>query len=203
MTFLRYRPVLNGFVGAPGINTFHCQGTVFPFQPVDIQAFADTVRASYQSFRANLATGVTVDFPSEVTEHDEASGALVAAYGITAPAQVLSSGAGTASQLSRDTQIVLRLNTGTVRAGRRLKGRLFIGPINSGCILSTGQISSAVGAQLVDAFDGLIDFLGGRLVVYGPPKRNEAGAIVSAGVAARVTGMSYQPMPGTLRSRKS
>lgn len=202
-TFIRFRPVISGFVGAPGINTWHGSQDILPINASQAQQFADEVRVCYEAMKAYFVSGVTISFPGEVTVHDESTGELMTVHGITAPAGVSSTGSGATSNTTRDMQYLARLNTNTTRDGKRLNGRHFIGPANTSGIDTAGQVTSALRGGIAAAYGGLLDLIGPNLYVWGPPKRNEVGTIISPGALARVVSVSVSAVPGTLRSRKT
>lgn len=202
--FVRYRPVLSGFVGGPGINTWHAEAVLGQGLIGDgvSEAFAASVRAVYQALRGYLVANTLVTFPGEATVHDEETGTLVRAIAFAPPEQVTSNASSTMSQTSRATQAVVRLNTGTVRDGRRLQGRHFIGPVSSDAIGTDGQLSLTARNEIAAAYGGVLDFVDGRLVVYGPPKLDDNDNVESVGKKATVTSVFVNPTPGSLRSRK-
>jgi len=200
--FFRYRPVISGFIGAPGINTWHGEESVLGFDNEDPQAFATAVRAVYEAAKAMLAVGVSVNFPGEVTWHDEATGELRDVFPVSAPALVSSTGNSTGGQISRATQLVVALNTGEIRDGKRLAGRHFIGPTNTLQFGSDGQVTSATRTALQSAYGGLIDQPGPNLVVWGPPKLATPTRPASPGKKGTVESVRVLGVPGTLRSRK-
>lgn len=201
-SFLRYRPVLSGFSGAPGINTFHGMTDVFPINITQAQQFADEIKAVYLAMQSIFASGVTITFPGELTIHDELTGELMEVVAVTPPATVTSSGSLSDSNMPRSVQAVARLNTNVIRDGRRLVGRHFIGPINQTAVHTDGTIVSASRTLIANSYGGILDVVGPNLAVYGPTKRDEAGNPTSAGKLGKVTGVSVLTIPGTLRSRK-
>lgn len=201
-TFLRYRPVLSGFTGAPGINTFHGSGDVLPINATQAQQFADEIKAVYLAIQSVFASGVTITFPGEMTMHEELTGELVDVFAVTPPATVSSSGSLSDSNMPRSTQAVVRLNTGVIRDGKRLVGRHFIGPINQTAVGTDGQMMTASRTLIAGAYGGILDLIGPNLFVYGPVKKDANGNATSAGRLGRVTGVSVLTVPGTLRSRK-
>jgi len=200
-TFLRYRPILGGFIGAPGINTWHGERDVLPLTESDAQEWADAVRAVYDAMKGLLGYQVQVTFPGEVTEHDEATGALTNVFGVTAPATVTATATSAVGNASRATQLVVHLGTDQIRDGKRLAGRQFIGPVATTTMGSDGQVTSAVRTAVQSAYGGVTDVAGPELVVYGPPKLTGPNA-GSPGRKGTVTSVRCLSVPGTLRSRK-
>lgn len=200
--FFRFRPVLQGFIGAPGINTWHGEESVLGFDDEDPQAFATAVREVYYAIRHLFTPDVRVTFPAEVTWHDEATGDLRDVFPIAALTDVSSTAAGSYSYVPRSDQAVARLHTEVVRNGRRLQGRHFIGPINTMVFDGSGQVASSYQASIAGAYGGLIDSPGPNLVVWGPPIKDDVGNTIHAGKKGVVKSVSVNATPGTLRSRK-
>lgn len=201
-SFYRYRPVLSGFAGGPGINTWHFEETLADFGGNQAQAIADIVREIYFAIRTNLVAGTSVTFPAEVTIHNELTGALVDVKSVTPPVTVVSSSTVSDAKVSRATQAIVRLHTDQIRRGRRLQGRHFIGPLSATAMDQNGQITGAVQTAIATAYDGALDWVDGRLVVWGPPIEDENDNVVEAGVKGTVQSVSVNALPGTLRSRK-
>jgi len=207
-TFLRYRPVLTGFVGAPGINTWHGQGETLIPTSIEAQEWVDQVRAAYFAAKAYLAPGVSVVFGGEVTLHDEATGELTGVEGVTAPATVVSTSTAAEGQNPRASQSVVQLGTDVIRNGRRLKGRHFLGPASAFCFGSDGLLTTSARNGIVSAYGGVHDIAGVNLVVWGPPIYakdafgNPTDTLLAPGKKGLVTSVSVSVTPGTLRSRK-
>ena len=207
--FFRYRPVLTGFVGAPGINTWHGEESVLGFDDEDPQAFADAVRAVYFAAKAYLAPGVEVIFPGEVTWHDEATGTLREPFGIVAPQTVTSTSTPGEGQNPRASQSIVQLHTAVVRRGRRLQGRHFFGPASGFCFGPDGLLNTNALNGLRSAYGGIFDQPGPNLVVWGPPiyerdaDGNPTDTVIAPGKKGTVTSVSVSATPGTLRSRKA
>lgn len=205
--FWRYRPVISGFVGGPGINTWHAEFGVDPLDD-DPQNWASAVAAAYTAMRSFLVSGAIVTFPGELTVHDEATGKLVDVKAFTPPAPVLSSIAGGNSTSSRATQILTQLRTNTIRDGKRLQGNHFIGPVGITCLDADGQITLGARTAIAAAYGGVIDAPGPQLCVYGPPRAerpaegDKPALPALPGKKGTVVSVTVSPTPGTLRSRK-
>lgn len=207
--FFRFRPVISGFIGGPGINTWHGEESVLGFDDEDPQAFAEAVRAFYAAVASYFLTSMSIQFPGEVTWHDEEEGKLVEVFAIDAPAQVAGTGSASNGQLSRATQVVAALNTGVIRDGKRLTGRHFIGPISNGAIGTDGQVLLSARNNIAAAYGGLIDQPGPNLVVWGPPRKSRPATDdlpalpALPGKKGTVQSVLCRSVPGTLRSRKA
>lgn len=200
--FFRYRPVLTGFIGGPGINTWHGEESTLGFDDEDPDGFARMVREAYQAMVLYLAPGVRVTFPTEVTWHDEATGELRDVFPCEARADIVASDIGGYAQESRATQIVSRLQTSVVRHGKRLRGRHFIGPASGYALGADGQVTAAARTAVASAYGGLIDPAGPNLVVWGPPIKDDDGAVIAPGKKGLVEAVSVSATPGSLTSRR-
>lgn len=207
--FFRFRPVISGFIGGPGINTWHGEESVLGFDDEDPQAFANAVRAAYDAMKSYFVTGQSIQFPGEVTWHLEDSGELAAVFPITAPDPVVGTSPNNNGTLSRATQVVAALNTSVIRDGKRLAGRHFIGPVAITAIDQTGQVTAAARAAIAAAYGGLIDQPGPNLVVWGPPRKARPATPdlpalpALPGKKGTVESVLCRSTPGTLRSRKT
>lgn len=206
--FFRYRPVISGFIGGPGINTWHGEESVLGFDNEDPEAFATAVRAFYDAIKAYYHIPLVIQFPGEVTWHDEDTGDLVEVFGITAPAVVTGTGVAAGGNVPRAAQVVVQHNTSVIRDGKRLTGRHFIGPASSLLFDTTGQVTSAVRTTIQAAYGGLIDQPGPNMVVWGPPRKARAATpdlpalTALPGKKGTVQSVVARSTPGTLRSRK-
>lgn len=200
--FLRFRPVLTGFIGAPGINTWHGEAGEFELGNLNAQEFAASVHAAYDAMKSRFASDVVITFPGEVTEHVEETGALVRVHAVPTGDPIASTGGAGTSNLSRANQIVVRLLTDITREGRRLNGRHFIGPINTAQLGANGQITAQARESIEFAYQGVLDAAGGHLVVWGPPRGAPGDAEFVPGKKATVQSVAINSTPGTLRSRK-
>lgn len=206
--FFRYRPVINGFIGGPGINTWHGEESVLGFDDEDPNAFAVAVWAAYNAMKTALAPGVSVQFPTEVTWHLEDTGEMVETFAVDGLNDIVSEAAAAEGQVPRAAQFVTRLSTGVIRRGRKLQGRHFIGPASARYLTSDGQVTAGARTFISAAYGGLIDSPGPNLVVWGPPIYEKDGAgnptdtVLAPGKKGTVTTVSVSAVPGTLRSRK-
>jgi hypothetical protein len=191
----RYRVALTGWNGAPGVNTLYIRFEAIPFIE-DVQGVADLIRTSYESLKDYYAQGVQIQVEPEVQVIDSATGTLVSGEAIVPGAAITA--AATAS-LSRATMMLARLNTDKVIEGRRLRGRIYLGPVANSAMSSDGSISAAARTAISTAFNGLVGAVGeGRLVVWHRP----SGEGASDGDYGEVQTVSAKPLPAVLRSRR-
>jgi hypothetical protein len=112
----------------------------------------------------------------------------------TPPTVVNGGGSGA---YSAPSGAVLHWLTGTVRNGRRLRGRTFIVPLANSNYEANGTLAAGTITAIQNAGLALMDEATTRLVVYGRPAPNAAD-----GVAALVTGARVPDMAAVLRSRR-
>lgn len=200
-TVYRFKVDLSGFVGGPGLNTWHMAqaGGAAGADQSDLEGMAADIRAVYVALAGNLPQTITTRLAPIVEGFDVATGQLTQVTGIAQPDAV----AGTSSQTSmpRATQITVRLKTDAIRGNRLLQGRHFIGPVAGSVIGADGQVTNTVRTSVAAAYGGVLDIGGnGRLVVWGRPNPLVDG--LETGVLGYVQGVLVNSVPGTLRSRK-
>jgi len=191
----RFRVRLGGWTGAPGLNTWYMRYPA-PIIPDDLAADAVLLRTAYDALKGKLAQGVTVDIDPIVDQLNDSTGTLTGSVAITPPAQVV--GTDTGRQLSRATMVLARLNTDAIVDGRRLRGRIFLGPAGSSCLDTNGQVTAATVTAVSSAFAGLLDVVAGRIVVWHRP--TSPGG--SDGTTGFVQNVGCKPVPAVLRSRR-
>lgn len=192
---LRVRVRGDGWAGGPSLNTFY-----FVTAPEDAATAAGLlarVRAALFAAKGIYPTTVTHDVLPDVDVITPSTGAITNTISVSpAPAQV--PGGAAAPFLPLACAIVLNLGTADFIAGRRVRGRAFISPINSGGLDSNGTPTAeylstveGLGVNLRDATDGF-----GSLAVWHRPKLGAGGS------TAIVTGSSVKDTYAVLRSRR-
>lgn len=202
-TVYRFKANLTGFIGAPGVNTWHmCQiGEVGGAGVADLEDMATDIAAVYTALKANFVNTLRINIDPVVEGFDIATGNLESVHGITPPSEV--AGTATVGTLSRDTQICVRLQTDAIRGNRQVQGRHFLGPIGGAAFGSDGQISSSVRTLCSTAYGGVLDVVGdARLVVWAQRNDELEREDARAGRIGYVQAVIANATPGTLRSRK-
>lgn len=201
----RYKALLSGFSGAPGITLFHARFSAVPILE-DYQGFANDVRACYSTLANYLKAGLTIDIHPDVEVFDDATGTLQTVAAITPPARV--TGSGGSGRTSHADMICVQLRTDAIVRGRRLRGRHFHGPLDSLDIRADGTMDPVVTAAVTNAYNGLLDVAHGRLVVWSRPTPVEDGddsrvAPNNAdGSSGFVQNVGVMGVPAVLRSRR-
>lgn len=209
---LKFQMELDGWIGGPGVNTFYACAIeeISPMTTTDVERFAGLLWDAYLARAADLANSVLVRTPVEVSEFDVATGRLEKIWTITARETI--AGTGATANVSRATQICVRgLTDGvlqTPRGGRRVQGRIFLGPVQGNVMDASGQISDACRTGTAEAFGGIIDINDPRelrWVIWSKPKDvvQPGGTVTTrAGQVSYVQTITVNRTPGTLRSRK-
>jgi hypothetical protein len=94
----------------------------------------------YTAWANNFATSFTATFQTDVAALEATTGALTGLFSATPVAVV--AGAGGVLQTVTAAMALVRLRTNTIFNGRLLRGRWFVGPLASGCINGSGQLTA-------------------------------------------------------------
>lgn len=188
----RVRTVATGVAGSPWYVNLHFseEGTA--------QVAADKTRAFFGSLASRLSNAVTYQVASEVGIVNEATGVLEDVTPVdTDP--LTGGGVGLAPPAN---QGLVRLNTATIRNGRRVQGRIFVPGIALSVVGTNGLPTTPFLDNLQTAANVLAESATSpRLVVYSPPIEL-LGTIVTPGQASEVTGALARNMFAVLRSRR-
>lgn len=194
----RTRIALDGWIGAPGVNTLHwCAPGHADIDQEDVDNFHETLSEAMAELGERLASGITWEIEPTASVHEVDTGTLIGAF-TQGDATYTGTGYGSAAASSRATMLVCSFLTGDIIAGRRLRGRMFLGPAAAGCFGADGQVTAAVRSTTPPMFDGIVDPLAARLIVWHRPTPAEP----SSGAYGDVTGVSIFSKPGVLRSRR-
>lgn len=197
-TVVRATVGLINFPGALGVNVLHfaLPGRGEPTQ-TQIDDLNDALEAAYGAVSGSLVLGMQAIVVPEFELVDETGSILEGVMTPTTPAAAVT---GTAEgYTSRATQMNMRLYTSAIRAGRRVRGRIFLGPIGNAAIASDGSIDPADAGAANTAFTAL---LGTELAlgVYCRARPEVGGGFIGAFYEA--SAVEVQDLPGVLRSRR-
>jgi len=188
-----------GYVGAPGYNIIHWSAGLGP-GPTDsggVEEWHDTLETSFTAIAGALLDTGTWVIEASVAYFDDSDGVLLGST--TDPTGDRSiGGSGANLYVSRATQAVMNLRTDDYVNGRRLQGRMYLGPLSGSALNDAGQVTSGWVSDIDDAFAGTISGLGGRLAVWHRPTTPTG----TDGAYGDVTSLNCRSLPGTLRSRK-
>lgn len=120
MTIARVRVALSGTAGTPGVMTFYFAAT----EATPVETVLDPVQALMTGLKTQIVQPLQMTQDGTVDYIEEATGALVGSA--TGNLHTEGASASAADAGPRAAQAVVRLGTGLIVNGRRLRGRLFI-----------------------------------------------------------------------------
>lgn len=205
MSLMRVRVVGTGWTGAPGLATHYFRSLLDG--EADAELCVDRVHAAYTDAADLWPLDVNWQVSGDVDVINETSGEIISTWSPGPPAVVLG-GAADTSRMAIATALLVRWNTSTFLAGRRVQGRTFISPLYSQMVDGVGTptetargLGVAFGAALMD--EGATDL---PLVVWRrhrdadpdhvPPITERDGEI------APVTSVTVPDKFAVLRSRR-
>jgi hypothetical protein len=197
---LRVKAQWTGFTGSPGYSVFHFRDFDSD-TPTDAQATAAMARV--REWCANVSqfvpAVVSLQVQSDVDVIEDTTGQLVTVLSGT-PVLAVTGGASASAGFATAVGAVITWRTGTVRNGRRVRGRTFIVPLSSAAFETNGTLSSAALTAFNTAATNLRNPTGTPdLGVYARP----SGPAATDGSWAVVTGHSVPDMGAVLRSRRN
>lgn len=192
MAIYRVTAEWSGFPGAPGYSNFHFSEFT---GGIDAEQVRGRVEAFFEPLKTVLASAVTITIPPTVEILDEDTGMLTG--WMDGGEEIRINTTGTAGDYAGPSGAVINWITGTVRNGRRVRGRTFLVPIRSGAYDSDGTLTSDALTSIREAGDEFVtqDFNSG----FGVWSRPSNG---SGGIFAPVTGYRVPDMVAVLRSRR-
>ena len=187
MTILRIRSTWQNWPGAPGITDFYSRDlTAATYVPI--------VRAFFNAIVGALPTGLTVQTSGSCDEINEVNGQLTGSQTTTTPAPVVGTGSGA---YAGPSGVCINWQTAGVIAGKRVRGRTFIVPVNATQYDSGGTLTPAAITLFSGAANGLITSGAGQFVVFARPRA------FTGGQAHAITGSSVPDLVAVLRSRRT
>lgn len=203
MTLLyRCRATLQGWQGAPGLlTTYHrCPA---PPTLAGAQAASDRVRGALDVVKTLFPSSWNATMQAAVDVIDDSDGSLDATFGTT-PLAVVS---GTLAGTFGPPQVMagLSLATGVVVDGKRLRGRINLGPLHTSFTQSLtppAGVITAVNAFGVALLTAAPPAASAPLMVWHRPKKDPVtGAIVRLGSSSEALSSQTAQKWFTLRSR--
>lgn len=191
---------ITGFVGEPGFNIIHWSAGVGPgpTDPGGVEEWHDTLQSSFTALADLYNNQQTITIEPDVAYFDASDGVLTGVTTDPAGARVIDC-TSVSFVAPRSLCAVMRLRTEEFVNGRRLQGRIFLGPTAQTLLDGAGQVPAFVQEIFTDAFAGTITGLGGRLAVWHRP----TAAAPTSGSYGDVTTLAVNGTPGSLRSRKT
>lgn len=203
---LRVRVVGTGWEGGPSLNTFYFSRP--ENEDVDTAVLCiDRVHAALTDASDLWPSNVPHQVTTEVDVLDFVTGEIEDTLSPDPVASVPGGGPDT-SRMAPHTALLLRLNTATFLAGRRVQGRTFISPLYSAMTDGSGA-PTATAVTLGEAFgEALIDEGGTALhaVVWRRPRvavpEAEPPITARVGAIAPITSVTVPTKFAVLRSRR-
>lgn len=202
VNIMRVKARWTGFSGAPGYTVMHFRdfdtgdGPGVDPTAASAQAASDRMRAFLGAFPELLPITVRIDLDPNVDILEDSTGTMVDSLTVTPGAQLSGSSGG---NYSAAIGAVVNWSTGSIRAGRRVRGRSFLVPLSSTAFFTDGTLSASALTTLQAAANILVDRTNTPdLGVYARPTL--AGAADGQWVVA--TGARVPDMGAVLRSRR-
>jgi hypothetical protein len=199
----RYRVILSGWQGGPGLNTFFLRfGPGDVISSGDVQQGATDIMAVYTALKSFGLDGLSARVDGVVDVISDTDGILKRQWNITAPAPVNALSSGT--RLPRMTMVKCKYTTDKVivndKGSGLLRGGIYYGPLAESGVNTGGQIDSNLITAVGSAFGGLLNELPlqPRLVVWHRP----SGRGATDGDSGFVQSVTAKPVPAVLRSRR-
>ena len=195
---------LSGWTGSPGVNVVHWSpASTFPAAVVDYTPamaadFLASLRTAYATVANRFTQGVRVTFPADVALIEATTGELVGAVvASSTPSDIVST--GSPGKVGRNTMATLALLTSDYVSGRRVQGRIFLGPLGTDALNDSGLVNDDFASAVVPGFSDVISGgdSDGVLTVWHRPKPPSR-----AGKGCPVTALAIRRTPGSLRSRR-
>lgn len=174
----------NGLSGLPGYSVLYADAATDPTGP--LATFFNAIKAQFPS-------PLTWTVPSSGDTIDALTGTLNGQWTGTGGTTVAAS---TSGAYVAGTGAFVRLGTGVILNGRRLKGRLFLAPLKNDQFDTGGRVSAAALAILQPAVTALVG--ANVLTVWHRPHPHGT----STGASATVTSGTVPTSVTSLRSRR-
>lgn len=198
-TILRVKLRWSGFQGGPGYSIFHFRdfngGGDLSEQVEGAASRVDTFAADLTGV---IARGVQLQVMTDVEEIEETNGQLMEIHNASAKtAKNATASAGTAYAAA--VGAVVNWRTGSVRNGRRVRGKTFLVPLSGSSFEDNGTLNASHLGQITTAATKMIDGTGTPdLGVYARPSSRGA----TDGAWSVATSFSVPDMGAVLRSRR-
>lgn len=191
-TMHRVRVSYSGVVVGPSVSTLF----FVPAAPTDAtaQAVVNKVGAFLTAIKASFAGGQSWTVLGNVDDIDAVNGNLQGFHAVT---QATDGGSASGDPLPPANQLNLRLDTGVVVNGRRLRGHWYLP--GYGEFGSNGAPSGAIFASVAGAAAALYGGTNPMVVWHRP---NPPGTGATNGTITNVSGITVAPKFAILRSRR-
>lgn len=188
VVFAKVKTEWSGTSGGPGVTQMAFQGITDPhsWDSAAAQRVVDAVRKMWVACATGMPDNIQLKVNPTVDVFTAADGELVGSYtAATTPAVVMGSDTGPFAMASG---IRVRLNTGQILNGRRVKGAVFIVPVGFGCFDTNGTVVAGTRTIVNNAFNQInTDLLASneqlavwsRPIPEGKPHGPRAGALTA------------------------
>lgn len=195
----RTRYILENWTGAPGYNILHFSGGIPSGQSWSqevVNSLATELHAILGDLQKHVCAGVSMRLDPEFALIESTTGKIqdvvIATEGLNA---WTATGADTA--VPRGACMNIKFMGDRYVNGRRLNGRMYLGPLAGDQFDASGQIKASTIPYVEEYFSGLLGGIGARLAVYHRPTTSG----VADGSYADVAEVKVQQRPSYLRSR--
>lgn len=189
----------SGFSGAPGYsNFFWYRPTDDTWTPQDFSDATGAVHALFTMSKSLLPPTVKIDVLGDVELIQDTDGQLMDVQGGYVRDQIV--GGALDSPYSAASGAVITWRTGTVKNGRRVRGRTFLVPLANVAYETDGTLNASALSTLQTAAQGMINNSGfSNPCVWSRP--SAVGA--TDGTFAMITSASIPDMGSILKSRRA
>lgn len=196
-----YRPVWSVLAGGVGYSTFALANNAIA-TPVELGTAAAAIRTFFESVKQQLASGVTITYPTEVLDVDDATGELQDVVTISPPG-----GTGATGTLPFAAGVGSKVTWATsgVREGRRVRGMTYLVPAPTALYDNQGTLDETRRLEIQSAGGSLVTALAAlpcELVVWSRPREASEGVSARAGATFAVVGASCRDKVAVLRTRR-
>ena len=196
---MRIRTRLEGWQGGPGLSTLYFLPASGTGSNTDAADCGARVRAAWQASRGLFCTSFFAAVLPQVDVIDDATGLLVGS--VDAGGLTVVQGNNGNDYAPIEAMALLQMTTAVILRGRKLKGRLFLGPIARPNVDQPGTLLAATATTVAAAFAGTLTGSTASVpVVWDRP--GVAPNPVHAGDSATVTGWFCPSKLSVLRSRR-
>jgi hypothetical protein len=182
------------WVGGPGYTSVFCNASSIA-QPGPLQTFVTAI-LSY------VPSGITLTVPNNGELIDETNGHVTGTW--TTGSSTTQTATGTGSMLLT-TGPQVRLETGSFRRGKHIRGRLFLVPSHAGAIAGNGYLSATTANAVQAAADTLRTSWSGQWSVWHRPLYDytvKPPVLKVPGEILPVTSVVCPTKPASLTSRR-
>lgn len=197
-TMTRVKARWSGFNGAPGwTNFFFREFSSAEPTVAEANLAAGRVHAFFQNVAPALPPSVTVQVQNDVELIEETNGQLQNVHSVDPRAVI--AGTNATTTYSGPTGMVVTWRTGSIKNGRRVRGRTFLVPCSNGIYESNGTINSDILTTVQNAANALLtEPASPDLGIWTRPSSPAA----TDGAWFDVSGATIPDMASILRSRR-